>query len=316
MPSPTVLVAAAALALRTPVEEPALGRAAVVKGALQTTALLGGGAAFATAAAALVGAQAAVLRRPLDFDADPLAVQLRSSNQLAPSRRHLVAEWRALRRQPAGSAQTAAAAERLLHVRLAVAAAEVLAREEARLGELDAAVPAALIDELEAAATVLASSRVLSREARAAIGWQWGACGWRQCGAQADAAQALWKLRANLGMIAPLEARFYLDVAARALDEALQLCEAEGLLARGRLPRADYVPRRALDQLLAADEEDAGYDGVHKVLGTRLRAEKQYALEERVLLEEQEAADEAGLSFLDLGGEEEDLGEGKGEQGG
>ena len=40
-----------------------------------------------------------------------------------------------------------------------------------------------------------------------------GACGNRHCGAQADAAQALCKLRANLGMIVPLEALFYLDVA-------------------------------------------------------------------------------------------------------
>jgi hypothetical protein len=135
--------------------------------ALETTGILGGGAVLATAAAAL-GAQGALLRRPLEFEADPLAAQLRSSNELAPSRRRLEAEWHALRREPAGREQTAAAAERLLRVRLALVAAEALAREDARLRELDAAVPAALIGELEAAATVLASSRVLSHEARAA----------------------------------------------------------------------------------------------------------------------------------------------------
>ena len=213
-----------------------------------------------------------MLRRPLEFEADPLAAQLRSSNELAPSRRRLEAEWHALRREPAGSEQTAAAAERLLRVRLALVVAEALAREDARLRELDAAVPAALIGELEAAATILASSRVLSHESRAAVGWQWGACGWRQCGAQADASQALWKLRSNLGMLAALEARFYLDVAVRAIDEVLQLCAAEGLLERSRLPRSEYVPRPELERLLAIDEEDTGYDGAHKVLGTRLRA--------------------------------------------
>ena len=90
-----VIVMAAALALRAPVEDRALGRAAVLRMALETTGILGGGAALATAAAAL-GAQGALLRRPLEFEADPLAAQLRSSNELAPSRRRLEAEWHAL----------------------------------------------------------------------------------------------------------------------------------------------------------------------------------------------------------------------------
>ena len=57
------------------------------------------------------------------------------------------------------------------------------------------------------------ASALIGPEGRADIGWQWGACGNRHCGAQADAAQALCKLRANLGMIVPLEALFYLDIA-------------------------------------------------------------------------------------------------------
>jgi hypothetical protein len=116
-------------------------------------------------------------------------------------------------------------------------------------------------------------------------------------------------------MLAALEARFYLDVAVRALDEVLQLCAAEGLLERSRLPRSEYVPRPALERLLAIDEEDTGYDGAHKVLGTRLRAEKQYELEERVLLEENEEAAE-GLrdshSMIELGEEDDGADEGQG----
>ena len=42
------------------------------------------------------------------------------------------------------------------------------------------------------------ASALIGPEGRADIGWQWGACGNRHCGAQADAAQALCKLRANL----------------------------------------------------------------------------------------------------------------------
>ena len=49
-----------------------------------------------------------------------------------------------------------------------------------------------------------------------------GACGWRQCGAQADAAQSLCKLRANLGMVVTRSSP-YLDVAKRSLDEVLQI---------------------------------------------------------------------------------------------
>eukprot|EP00966_Prymnesium_polylepis_P104025 2408974-Prymnesium_polylepis.1 len=231
---------------------------------------------------------------------DPLALQLRSATG-APARlerRRLEREWRQLRaNQEAGRigrAPTEAAFAVVLRVRRVVDEAEQLARAQADgwSGALEALVALALIAEFESAATVLASSSVLTSEARASIGWQWGACGWRSCGAQADAAQALCKLRANLGMLGPLEALFYLDVAKRSIDEMLLLGATEGFVVRSTLPRSEYLSAEALNEVLALDEDADGNDSAaadsHKVLGTRLRAEKQFDLEERVLLQEEQ----------------------------
>lgn len=308
---PGALVVAALAAVRKP-SDPGLsgrllGRDSIVRMALQTTMIVSSSTALAGAAAVL-GLQLQRLRHPLEFDGDELATQLTSVNQLALSRRSLEEEWHALRKDPAGKVQTLDAFEGVLRVRLAVAAAEALVRDS-RLRELEEVVSARLVAELESSATVLAGSAVLSRETRWAIGWQWGACGWRQCGAQADAAQALSKLHSNLGMLAPLEALYYLDVAKRAIDELLQLGVAEGLVSESRLPQSEYLPRDVLDRILEADDEDAGYDGSHKVLGTKLRAEKQFDLEERVLLEQEEMdAEGSGDSDEAEQGEVEDQG--------
>ena len=208
-------------------------------------------------------------------------------------RKRLEREWKALREAQEGGRigrlPTEEAFSRVLRVRRVIGEAEQLTRKEAEgwNGAVDGLVTRALVRDLEGAATLLASSSVLKAETRSSIGWQWGACGWRGCGAQADAAQALCKLQANLGMIAPLEALYYLDVAKRAVDEVLLLGVAEGFVTRSALPPSEYLPAEVLDQILALDEVDgtAGDDASHKVLGTRLRAEKQFDLEERVLLE-------------------------------
>ena len=144
--------------------------------------------------------------------------RLRSQNELAPRRAALDADWRELRRSPPTREQTAQAFEEVVRVRDAIREARALA-EAQRWAELGALLPADTVPALERAATLLAASASLTADQRAAIGWQWGACGWRRCGAQADAAQALSKLRANLGMVVPLEALFYLDVALRSTDE-------------------------------------------------------------------------------------------------
>ena len=154
---------------------------------------------------------------------------LQSANDLAPARRRLESDWATLRKRPVSRSEAEAAFATVLRARAAVARAEAAVRAASPrwVDEVEAAISSKLVRELEAAATVLASpsrdctlrdcnpsnpnfqtpnpnqvlasaSALIGPEGRADIGWQWGACGNRHCGAQADAAQALCKLRANL----------------------------------------------------------------------------------------------------------------------
>jgi hypothetical protein len=40
------------------------------------------------------------------------------------------------------------------------------------------------------------------------IGFDWGSCAWRHCGARADAQEAVAELYSNVGMLEPFECRF------------------------------------------------------------------------------------------------------------
>jgi hypothetical protein len=42
------------------------------------------------------------------------------------------------------------------------------------------------------------------------IGFDWGSCAWRHCGAKADAQEAIAELYSNVGMLEPFECRFIL----------------------------------------------------------------------------------------------------------
>lgn len=258
-------------------------------------ALLGG---TTLSAGTLAAAQVHRLLEPSQTWQDPLAVSLPpypTGVDARLERQKLTSRWQ--RTREAGQTQTEEAFVAVLRVRRALGRAEELVRAQAGdwTSAVDAVVTRPLIEELEVASTVLARSAVLSAETRVAIGWQWGACGWRQCGAQADAAQALCKLRANLGMAAPLEALYYLDVAKRAVDEVLQLGAIEGFMERRTLLPSTYLDSADLDVILSVDDDDDGAQSStapHKVLGTRLRAEKQYDLEESWLLEQEQELEE------------------------
>ena len=78
-----------------------------------------------------------------------------------------------------------------------------------------------LATQLEAAASQL---RVLERHsgnAESVIGFDWGSCAWRHCGALADSQEALDELDYLLGVLEPREALFCLDVVERSLREIL-----------------------------------------------------------------------------------------------
>jgi hypothetical protein len=61
----------------------------------------------------------------------------------------------------------------------------------------------------------------LSSEARQVIGFDWGSCAWRHCGALADAQEALDEVEHLLGILEPFECLFCLDIVERSLRDIL-----------------------------------------------------------------------------------------------
>lgn len=79
-----------------------------------------------------------------------------------------------------------------------------------------------LVSDLERAAATLQSSRdFLSDETREVIGFDWGACAWRHCGAAADAQESIAELRCRLGLFEPFECLFALDIVERSIRDML-----------------------------------------------------------------------------------------------
>jgi len=76
--------------------------------------------------------------------------------------------------------------------------------------------------DLEKACYVLKSANeFLSREARDEIGFDWGSCAWRHCGALSDYQEAIDALEYQVGMLEPYECLFVLDVIERSLRDIL-----------------------------------------------------------------------------------------------
>jgi hypothetical protein len=53
------------------------------------------------------------------------------------------------------------------------------------------------------------------------IGFDWGSCAWRHCGAKADAQEALAELYTSVGMLEPFECRFIIDIIERSIRDVL-----------------------------------------------------------------------------------------------
>jgi hypothetical protein len=68
-----------------------------------------------------------------------------------------------------------------------------------------------LRSELDQSASLLKqATEFLSTEARNEVGFDWGSCAWRHCGALADAQEALDELDHHVGMLEPFECAFVL----------------------------------------------------------------------------------------------------------
>uniref|UniRef100_A0A7S3PU41 Uncharacterized protein n=1 Tax=Chaetoceros debilis TaxID=122233 RepID=A0A7S3PU41_9STRA len=85
-----------------------------------------------------------------------------------------------------------------------------------------------LTSNLQTACSTLQRARAfLSLEAREEIGFDWGSCAWRHCGAQADAQEALAQLYNSVGLFEPYECLFALDIVERSLRDVLMVIPAD-----------------------------------------------------------------------------------------
>lgn len=85
-----------------------------------------------------------------------------------------------------------------------------------------------LTSNLQTACSTLQRARTfLSLEAREEIGFDWGSCAWRHCGAQADAQEALAQLYNSVGLFEPYECLFALDIVERSLRDVLMVIPAD-----------------------------------------------------------------------------------------
>jgi len=76
-------------------------------------------------------------------------------------------------------------------------------------------------DLLEGCSVLRGAVDILDGDARREIGFDWGSCAWRHCGANADAQESLAELYNSVGMLEPFECHFVLDIVERSLRDIL-----------------------------------------------------------------------------------------------
>jgi hypothetical protein len=89
------------------------------------------------------------------------------------------------------------------------------------------------------------------------IGFDWGSCAWRHCGAKADAQEALAELYSSVGMLEPFECRFIIDIIERSIRDVL-LVIPDDLLPEVKLkPYENYASQaeQAGDDSMGLDYE-------------------------------------------------------------
>ncbi|GKY91935.1 hypothetical protein MPSEU_000165100 [Mayamaea pseudoterrestris] len=120
-----------------------------------------------------------------------------------------------------------------------------------------------LSTQLEAASSqVRVSLTPNQHDARATIGFDWGSCGWRHCGALADAQEALDEIDYLLGVLEPPEALFCLDIVERSVRDILASVDWKMAIkvdAAAWRNVAEYVPYQSRDMAGAENKLDDEY---------------------------------------------------------
>ncbi|KAG7350710.1 hypothetical protein IV203_010070 [Nitzschia inconspicua] len=88
----------------------------------------------------------------------------------------------------------------------------------------------------------------LPPEARQVVGFDWGSCAWRHCGALADAQEALDEIEHLLGVLEPFECMFCLDIIERSLRDILSVtAEFQSKELQSRIPA--YAPLQRMSDV-------------------------------------------------------------------
>jgi len=82
----------------------------------------------------------------------------------------------------------------------------------------------------------------ISYDGRQEIGFDWGSCAWRHCGAEADAQEALAEFYNLLGVLEPFECRFVMDIVERSLRDILIVIPRQYHQERTIHPYIPYEP--------------------------------------------------------------------------
>ncbi|KAL9183062.1 hypothetical protein ACHAXT_004849 [Thalassiosira profunda] len=106
------------------------------------------------------------------------------------------------------------------------------------------------------------------------VGFDWGSCAWRHCGAKADAQEALAELHGSVGMLEPFECRFILDIVERSIRDVLAVVPADlkpvkdGVVVQAK-PYVPYVSQASAN----GDDEGMGIDYEYSQALSELRVD-------------------------------------------
>lgn len=120
------------------------------------------------------------------------------------------------------------------------------------------------LTKLEPAASFLRrviDDPLIRQSGEGVVGFDWGSCAWRHCGALADAEEALDELQYMLGVLEPFEAIFCLDIVERCLRDILVLVPWDEARAEDAASWRDYP---AYQPRITYDPEDTE-DGDSKI---------------------------------------------------
>ena len=127
-----------------------------------------------------------------------------------------------------------------------------------------------LTNNLERATQTLRSAKpYLNEDARETIGFDWGSCAWRHCGAAADAQESLAELKCRLGLFEPFECLFCLDVVERSLRDIVAVIphKLRPMGEEGALEEyIPYQPRSEDDGNFEGDGDESAFLGALSAL--------------------------------------------------